>query len=570
MAGSATVGSLRVIMGMDAADFDAGVKRIEAGMGGMVVKFGAAAAAGTVFANTLIAGFRAIGHQLSGFGEAIKRVGDFVDASQKFGVSAESLMAFGHSADLAGTSIEGLSKGLQKLNVAMTNAATGEGGKAADTLKALGVVSKSTAGNMKSTEDVLIGLADKFADMEDGAAKTAMAVAIFGKSGAELIPLLNQGSKELARQAKEARDLGLVLDNETARGLEAFGDRWETSRKSMLGFWTQLAGQLLPTMNFMLDKIKEWLGTEGGVKSWAKWAADGVKAVVEYAFEAGAAFARLRENVAAAGTAFANFFTGNWSKIAEDNASSAQRMLEIDQGLNDNLARLRDERINADIEGEKRRGDALVTMRAATTHQLTEGEKELNRLLEEKKRLTEELATPNEALIAQLEKIDILQAHTGLSAELAGRAMQQAAWGAANAHAGAASKIMGNLQGVFGKAKGFAIAQAVINTFEAFTAALKGPPGPPWSYAIAASTLAAGFAQVQNIKSTNPGSASGGSSGGASASASAQATAPAVQQQGMYVNLQGSSFGREQVIGLIDQINQAGRDGYKIEVSTSR
>jgi hypothetical protein len=114
---------------------------------------------------------------------------------------------------------------------------------------------------------------------------------------------------------------------------------------------------------------------------------------------------------------------------------------------------------------------------------------------------------------------------------------------AANAYGQAAQKIMGNLSGVFGEAKGFAIAQALINTYEAFTAALKGPPGPPWSYGIAAAALASGMAQVQNIRSTTKSGGGGGGGGGgasaAAASAGAAGGAPAGANAGQTMFVQG-------------------------------
>jgi hypothetical protein len=148
---------------------------------------------------------------------------------------------------------------------------------------------------------------------------------------------------------------------------------------------------------------------------------------------------------------------------------------------------------------------------------LTESHKLANEAEREGNAIRKETQTITEALISKEHELLQAWAKGAINAKTYGIAMSQAAWSAQNAHAQAASKIVGNLQGVFGQAKGFAIAQAVINTYEAFTAALKGPPGPPWSYAIAASTLAAGFAQVQNIRSTNPGSAGSSSGGGATA-----------------------------------------------------
>jgi hypothetical protein len=145
--------------------------------------------------------------------------------------------------------------------------------------------------------------------------------------------------------------------------------------------------------------------------------------------------------------------------------------------------------------------------------------------------------------------------------------MQNAASVSANAYAGMASSIVGSLQQAFSKSKAVAIAVALVNTYEAFTKALAAYP-PPFNYVAAAAALAAGMAQVANIRKTTKDSSS--SSGGTSSSSGASTTATAAAQpqstQGIYVNLEGEKFGREQIRSLIDQINNAQSDGHRIQV----
>jgi hypothetical protein len=91
---------------------------------------------------------------------------------------------------------------------------------------------------------------------------------------------------------------------------------------------------------------------------------------------------------------------------------------------------------------------------------------------------------------------------------------------------------------------------------------------------MAAIQAAAGFAQVANIRRTTKsggggsGSSAGASAGAGAAAAPAQAAAP-VQQQAVNVTLNGSNFGREQVFGLIDSINDAMSDGKQLIISAA-
>jgi hypothetical protein len=127
-----------------------------------------------------------------------------------------------------------------------------------------------------------------------------------------------------------------------------------------------------------------------------------------------------------------------------------------------------------------------------------------------------------------------------------------------------ASTISSNLSAIFGESKAVAIATALINTYQGITRAIAQYP-PPISTAMAAIQAAAGFAQVANIRrQTKSGGGGGGGDGGGGGASAAAAVQP---QQLVTVNLQGQSFGRDQVIGLIDQINAAVRDGAQLQVS---
>jgi hypothetical protein len=139
------------------------------------------------------------------------------------------------------------------------------------------------------------------------------------------------------------------------------------------------------------------------------------------------------------------------------------------------------------------------------------------------------------------------------------------------------AKMFGSLMSLtesFGKkgtglAKAFGIAQALINTYVGVTKALSTLP-PPASYAAAAATLAQGMAQVASIRSVSDTGKGGGgavSSAGSGAAATAASSAGGGSQPGgnsVYINLQGQSFGRDQVRDLVKQIADFQKDGGQV------
>src|SRR5574337_1263534 len=95
------------------------------------------------------------------------------DLSKSTGVSVETLSTMGYAAKQSGVDMESLGIGFKKLGKNMADAASGTG-EAKDAFKVLGISVKDNNGNLKTSEQVMLELADKFAGIEDGAGKTAL------------------------------------------------------------------------------------------------------------------------------------------------------------------------------------------------------------------------------------------------------------------------------------------------------------------------------------------------------------------------------------------------------------
>jgi hypothetical protein len=169
-------------------------------------------------------------------------------ASQKIGVSVEALSGLKFAADLSGVGFENLQVSLAKLSVNIDKFNTGTK-SAVDTFNRLGIDPSQFA----TTEETLSALADRFAELPDGATKTALAIEVFGKSGRELIPLLNQGSAGIKSLTDEAAKLGLVIDTNTARAAEKFNDDLKRLTSVATGFRNQVAVELLPVLTDLAD-----------------------------------------------------------------------------------------------------------------------------------------------------------------------------------------------------------------------------------------------------------------------------------------------------------------------------
>lgn len=179
--------------------------------------------------------------------------------SQKIGISVERLQELQYAAKLSDVEAENFGVSMRFLSRNMNDAVNGSK-EAQKTFKALGV-SIGSKGALRGADEVLADLADKFAAMPDGAQKTAMAMDIFGRSGSDLIPFLNGGSKGIAELSEEARRLGIVMSTDQAKAGEAFNDNLTRLFASLNGVRNIIGNGLLPVINDLVLRFTDFVVT---------------------------------------------------------------------------------------------------------------------------------------------------------------------------------------------------------------------------------------------------------------------------------------------------------------------
>lgn len=201
----------------------------------------------------------------------INAAADLENFSKASGIAVEQLSALQFAAKAGGVGTDGLTNALKKLNVAISDAAGNADSKAATAFQLLGISAKDANGHLKDANTVFNEVADKFANTADGANKVALAVALFGKAGEELIPTLDKGSAGLKQLADDAAAAGAIIDGPTAAAAEAFRLKLDLLKTTLIdGIGTQVEKALLPVLNSLAS---EFLGT---AKS-----ADNMRVIVE-------------------------------------------------------------------------------------------------------------------------------------------------------------------------------------------------------------------------------------------------------------------------------------------------
>lgn len=395
----------------------AAFRSVSAGLGNI----SSSAAALTSKIGAVSAALAAIGSISSVRG--VINVADRLDElSARSGIAVETLSSLANTAKFAGVSQEELAGALVRLNKAIAEAASGSKEQVA-AFQNLGVSFTDANGKVRPVVDVLGDVADAFSGAETNAVKTQYAMALFGKSGADLIEFLDKGKVGIT-------EFGSTIDERFAGSAAIFNDNLDKMGLRVQGFLGQKLGPFLEFINRQFDRIEE---TDKKLKV-LNGAAGGGRGFVNPA--------RVTPDVAK--TSLAPLRTGPSEaekealKLLEDTRKAYQNVSDEIQKLimgEDELMVLQFQRINGDktaVENYR----ALIAERRKILNldrELEEAGKQADQQsedaankkkanLEEAKRLYEQTRTPLEEFNIEMARLDDLLSKGYISWDVYSRA----------------------------------------------------------------------------------------------------------------------------------------------------
>lgn len=174
--------------------------------------------------------------------------------SQATGVSVETLSGLSQVAKINGIEVEQLAKGLERMGKSAFAAAEA-GPKTKNAYRELGIEVRDASGHMRDQADIFEDVATKFSTMQNGAEKTALAMQIFGKSGADLIPVLNRGGEEIAQLVGHFQKLGAIMDTDTAAASEKIAEDFTLMKAAFQGVENRILVGLTPAITEFLNEV---------------------------------------------------------------------------------------------------------------------------------------------------------------------------------------------------------------------------------------------------------------------------------------------------------------------------
>lgn len=207
------------------------------------------------------------------------------ELAQKIGITTEAASRLAVAARFSATDLGGVSAAMVKLNKAASDAAQGVAAPS-NAFRAMGVSVRDASGQIKTSDVLIDEIGKKFAGWEDGVNKTAIALALFGKSGAEIVPMLNDWNGNVAEAIKLADEFGLTVSSKTGAAAAAFNDNLAKLGLVAQGVGNQIAASLVPALNDLAVKAIEffrsdsWKSTLASIASGAKLVADNIDKII--------------------------------------------------------------------------------------------------------------------------------------------------------------------------------------------------------------------------------------------------------------------------------------------------
>jgi hypothetical protein len=266
--------------------------------------------------------------QMAELGEQVER------SKAILGTSTKSVQELGFIAKMTGGDAEGLSLAMERLQVNLQKAQSGAG-PAYQALQALGLSAKQLSS--VTLDQQLNKIANAFAKFGDGPNKTAIAIELLGRAGAQMIPVLDQGSEGLEKLRASADNSGAVLSRTAVDSLSALERSLVGLKAAVTGVAGALTAELAPALTRVITGTTELIGgVNVAIQTHTVWERE-IIAITTGARELGQVMANL-------GTMVKDVFTfkwgdvdANWAKIAADRQAGLDRVAAIQKEGDDKI-----------------------------------------------------------------------------------------------------------------------------------------------------------------------------------------------------------------------------------------
>ena len=181
------------------------------------------------------------------------KAGDEVDKmSQRLGLSREGYQKWNYVMSQSGIDINATRTGMKNLTNLLDDATKGSK-TAADMFSRLGYSLSEVQG--KSQEEIFEMSIHALQNMSSETERAALANDLFGRSGQEMLPLLNTTAEATQQLLDRASQLGFVMSDEAVTAAVVFGDSLDDLKSAFAGVKNSIMGDVLPGFNLVVEGL---------------------------------------------------------------------------------------------------------------------------------------------------------------------------------------------------------------------------------------------------------------------------------------------------------------------------
>lgn len=193
---------------------------------------------------------------------AVKQVLDFADgltkAAAQTGIAVESLQRLQFIAGQVGSSTDSITRSITRLQVTLVSAGEGSA-QAAQALGRLGIPVQQFLD--LAPDEQFQRVAQQIAAIENPAERAAAAVGLFGKGGAELLPVLVQTGEQLDTIQEQLAGLGGTVSEGAVVAVDDLGDALGRLKIGAVNLGTELLSLVAGPLTATLDTFNELVGS---------------------------------------------------------------------------------------------------------------------------------------------------------------------------------------------------------------------------------------------------------------------------------------------------------------------
>jgi hypothetical protein len=180
------------------------------------------------------------------------------DAAKALGLTLQEYGRLRFAFEQSGASAEQFGTTMNRLNVRINEAAQGTG-LGAELFRRYGIRVKDASGNVRSAEAIFADLSEVFKKLPEGAERSALAIQLFGRSGAAAVQVLSIGKEALTAFGAEAERLGLVLTDVEVQIGTKFNDAFDRTTRVVDALRLRLGLLFAPAFTDAMLRFSDFL-----------------------------------------------------------------------------------------------------------------------------------------------------------------------------------------------------------------------------------------------------------------------------------------------------------------------